>query len=446
MSSYLLKRFYVHAKVKYIGNEKVQKLFLNNHLGEIMSRIRIAGIVKAMNRVREWIDTGIPQAEVEGFRALVKDSVAQVESICREHNATPQDLPAPSRRAYQYLKSVDLENIPIREADAPPPPQRVRVKRLVAITNVIHAQMEESAKRPGRKQSRLALTNEDIADMLADIQRHVARVEEICQDSNAHPVDLPTPSRRAYEWLKFLSVPENLHTHLLALSIALQQPRSRKGRRKKAATRQKTRLHVRFYNIPHLYRYQEQQDGIHLTVHEAFIHAPGSVLKALARTAQFGRKTVLSQHINQFASTEEFAECALALESTTLFSETPIRGRHYRLVDIFQRVNEQYFDGQLSQPRLVWNKTITHRKMGHYQPASDTILISLTLDAPDIPAYVIEFVVYHEMLHKKLGVQMVNGRHYAHTSAFRTAERQFERYAEAQTFLNRLGQKLSLAR
>jgi len=36
-------------------------------------------------------------------------------------------------------------------------------------------------------------------------------------------------------------------------------------------------------------------------------------------------------------------------------------------------------------------------------------------------------------------VQVVNGRHYAHTEAFRQAERQFAGYAEAQKFLERFG-------
>ena len=47
--------------------------------------------------------------------------------------------------------------------------------------------------------------------------------------------------------------------------------------------------------------------------------------------------------------------------------------------------------------------------------------------------------MYHEMLHKKLDIQTINGRRYTHTFEFRTAERKFERHAEAQ-----MGQKLSL--
>ena len=48
-----------------------------------MPRIRISGIVKAMNRARERLSAGIPQAEVDDFRAWVQDSIAQIAVICR---------------------------------------------------------------------------------------------------------------------------------------------------------------------------------------------------------------------------------------------------------------------------------------------------------------------------------------------------------------------------
>jgi hypothetical protein len=62
-------------------------------------------------------------------------------------------------------------------------------------------------------------------------------------------------------------------------------------------------------------------------------------------------------------------------------------------------------------------------------------MISMSLDSADVPAYVVEFIVYHELLHKTMGTRLVNGRRHSHTSAFRKAERAFRQYAEAQTFL-----------
>ncbi len=408
-----------------------------------MPRIRITGVVKAMNRAREQLSAGIPEAEKADFRASVQSSITQIETICREHRTTPDALPAPSRRAYQYLKSIDLDNLPERLANAPPPPKKIRISNLIAGVNTLHADMSELVKRPGRDNIRLALSNEAVAKMLADIQQRTARVEEICQQKGAHPADLPNPSRNAYAWLKFLSVPENFRTHLLALSIAHQEARQANCRKKRPAERRQTPLHIQFYNIPHLYRFQERQDGIHLTAHEALIHAPRAVLKALVCAALLGKETTYAQRVNDFATTEEFDEYTLALAIMVEVAEISTRGHHYDLADLFQRLNNQYFAGKLSLPNLHWNKTLTHRKMGHYQPATDTILISLTLDSPTVPAYVIEFVMYHEMLHKKLGIQKINGRRYAHTPAFRAAERKFARYAEANAFLNQLGQALA---
>ena len=49
----------------------------------------------------------------------------------------------------------------------------------------------------------------------------------------------------------------------------------------------------------------------------------------------------------------------------------------------------------------------------------------------------IEWVVYHEMLHALLGFQVVNGVNYAHTSEFRRRERRFPQYARASAWESR---------
>jgi hypothetical protein len=44
-------------------------------------------------------------------------------------------------------------------------------------------------------------------------------------------------------------------------------------------------------------------------------------------------------------------------------------------------------------------------KMGHYDFIRDTVMLSVTLDAPDVLDYVVDYVMYYELLHKKLGQQ-----------------------------------------
>jgi predicted metal-dependent hydrolase len=71
------------------------------------------------------------------------------------------------------------------------------------------------------------------------------------------------------------------------------------------------------------------------------------------------------------------------------------------------------------------------RALATYSYDDKTIRISPVLDAPDIPLYVIEWIVYHEMLHHVLPVERNQGRRQYHTSRFKSLERAFVRYEEA---------------
>ena len=114
------------------------------------------------------------------------------------------------------------------------------------------------------------------------------------------------------------------------------------------------------------------------------------------------------------------------------------RGRAHDLDESFARVNTSHFGSQMSKPALIWNRTLTARKFGHYQPSRDTLMISVSLDDPRVPAYVVDFVMYHELLHKKHGVMMLNGRRLAHSPGFRADERQFAEYLDAERQLKEL--------
>jgi hypothetical protein len=60
------------------------------------------------------------------------------------------------------------------------------------------------------------------------------------------------------------------------------------------------------------------------------------------------------------------------------------------------------------------------------------------LDSNDVPDYVVEYVLYHEMLHIKHPARLINGRRHRHTSAFRFDERKFVDYEKAQQWIERL--------
>jgi hypothetical protein len=114
------------------------------------------------------------------------------------------------------------------------------------------------------------------------------------------------------------------------------------------------------------------------------------------------------------------------------------RGRVYDLDKMFQRLNRRYFDSRLEKPTLTWSQRRTRRILGHHDAAHDTIVVSKTLDARDVPEWFVEYILYHEMLHIKHPARLIKGRLYRHTNAFRAEEQRFPYYEAAQDWLDSL--------
>jgi hypothetical protein len=112
------------------------------------------------------------------------------------------------------------------------------------------------------------------------------------------------------------------------------------------------------------------------------------------------------------------------------------RGRVYDLDKMFQRLNRRYFNGEMEKPTLTWSQRRSRRIRCHHDAAHDTIVISKTLDDPDMPDWFVEYVLYHELLHIKHPARFIKGRRYYHTNAFRTEEQRFQYYEEAQRWLD----------
>ena len=89
----------------------------------------------------------------------------------------------------------------------------------------------------------------------------------------------------------------------------------------------------------------------------------------------------------------------------------------------FNRVNEKYFYSLIEKPNLIWgNHTLS--KLGSYEYGSDTITISKTLE--NLEQDILDYIMYHEMLHKKHKFTNRGTKNYHHTIAFKKEEREFE--------------------
>jgi hypothetical protein len=113
----------------------------------------------------------------------------------------------------------------------------------------------------------------------------------------------------------------------------------------------------------------------------------------------------------------------------------PARGRWHDLEEIFQRLNQTFFNGELSVTRLGWSLKNSRTTLGHYDAGHGMIAINRALDSPAVPAHLVEYLVFHEMLHMRFPVERNGHRRVVHSREFRKAEREFPKYEEARKSL-----------
>jgi len=114
------------------------------------------------------------------------------------------------------------------------------------------------------------------------------------------------------------------------------------------------------------------------------------------------------------------------------------RGHTYDLENIFEDLNTRFFHGLLARPRMTWSREHARNRLGHYDPAHNAIVISRVFDHPRVPEFVVEYIVYHEMLHLKHPVRLRGSRRCVHSPEFQAEERLFPHMTAANAFLKRL--------
>lgn len=109
----------------------------------------------------------------------------------------------------------------------------------------------------------------------------------------------------------------------------------------------------------------------------------------------------------------------------------PPHGHHYDLEEVFAKLNRRFFRGELVPPRLGWSPTHSRTVLGHYDSAHRMIIISRALDSPKVSRPLVEYLVFHEMLHIRYPVERNGHRRVVHSRQFRAAERKFPRFEQA---------------
>ena len=113
------------------------------------------------------------------------------------------------------------------------------------------------------------------------------------------------------------------------------------------------------------------------------------------------------------------------------------RGSCHDLGPLYDELNGRYFRGKLRRPRLGWSARAWRTQLGCFDPALNQIVINRQLDRPNVPPFVVAYVLYHEMLHQKYPMRYAECRLESHSAEFRREEKRFTHFERSKRFLER---------
>ena len=187
-----------------------------------------------------------------------------------------------------------------------------------------------------------------------------------------------------------------------------------------------------------------QDDRAEVRVSDILAEAPPLVLEALAeillaqlfrrRPSREARECYLA-HVFKPSVRHRIDDARRQRGKKQLLSA---RGRHFDLDEIFAQLNRKFFNSTLPAARLGWSRKRSRRTLGNYDDAHRTITITRWFDSPSVPRDLVEYVVYHEMLHMRIPTARNGHRRVVHSAEFRKAEKQFPHYEKALRQLKRL--------
>ncbi len=122
--------------------------------------------------------------------------------------------------------------------------------------------------------------------------------------------------------------------------------------------------------------------------------------------------------------------------------QTNPKGEFFDLNASIARVAAEYWqelDG-IELPTPTWGDSRSTRVLGYYDDAFNEIVINKALDDRRVPEFVLDYVVYHELLHAKHSPHYGRGkslRTTVHTTAFKRDEEKYPRLEEAQAWVGK---------
>ena len=171
-------------------------------------------------------------------------------------------------------------------------------------------------------------------------------------------------------------------------------------------------------------------------MHRMFLEAPKNVMEELACYLRKKSKVpspVVKAFIEESTRKLDYSHQLKPRQMQTL-------GHIYNLEKLYEQINSQYFHGKVKLKITWYGKTTSRRRnkvtFGLYSEPMKLIKIHRMLDNLSVPDYVIQFVIYHEMLHHTCPAHVdKKGTLHMHDREFKKREEEFQHYRLAQEWI-----------
>jgi len=189
---------------------------------------------------------------------------------------------------------------------------------------------------------------------------------------------------------------------------------------------------------------RRRDEAVYVRLSDLLQRAPMQVLEGaaallLARVYRRRAPRTLVQAYLRYARSQRTRGRIVRMRSRRVRPVSTLpQGRHFDLHALFDRLNQEYFAGALARPRIGWSKRSWRRQFGCYDPGPNQIVLNCRMDWPGVPQFVVEYVLFHEMLHVKHPTRRSGCTLVSHSREFREEEQRFAEFALARKYLDRL--------
>lgn len=179
-----------------------------------------------------------------------------------------------------------------------------------------------------------------------------------------------------------------------------------------------------------------EPDQTKVSLHRMFLQAPRNVMDSLACYLRREHQEI-SPTIKYFIE-----ENIKKLDYSHMLDPQKLsfQGSIYNLQKQYNTINQEYFDNQLDL-NITWfgkpnQRNRTRVTFGLYHEPLRLIKINRMMDSPRFPEYVVNYIIYHEMLHHVCpSYHDQKGIHRIHSKEFKEKEIQFHQYTLAQNWI-----------